>query len=301
MSGLKGRLAPYLMILPAWLWLAIFFVVPTVTMLSVSLMTGNDLDGFKQTFHFSTYADAWNDYHVQIVRSLVYGLIATVVCVLVGYPVAYWIAFYGGKHKSTLLFLLLLPFFVSFVIRTMAWETLLDDEGMVIRALKDLHLDGAFFGFMHFIGAVPDGVDRLTQTHLAVVGGLVYNFLPFTILPIYVSLERVSPSLLEASADLYGNKVKSFTKVVLPLSMPGVFAGVLLTFVPVASDYVTAQILGGGANTTMVGTKIDQLFNDQQYPSAAALSFILMALLLIGVFAYAKVLGTEEAMEMAAA
>jgi len=299
-SRLRGKLAPYLMVLPAWLWLAIFFVVPTVTMLSVSTMTGNDLDGFKQTFHFSTYADAWNDYHTQIVRSLIYGLVATVLCVLIGYPVAYWIAFYGGRHKSTLLFLLLLPFFVSFVIRTLAWETLLQDEGVVIKAMKHLHIDGAFFGFMHFIGAVPEHAHQITQTHLAVVGGLVYNFLPFTILPIYVSLERVSPSLLESSADLYGNKVTSFTKVVLPLSMPGVFAGVLLTFVPVAADYVTAQILGG-PGTTMVGTIIDQRFNSQEYPIASALSFILMALLLIGVFSYAKALGTEEAMEMAAA
>jgi spermidine/putrescine transport system permease protein len=297
MSGpqLRRRLTPYALILPGWLWLVIFFVVPTVTMLSVSTMTGNDLDGFKQTFHLSTYSDAWSQYHTVILRSLLYGLIATALCLLIGYPVAYWIAFRGGAHKSALLFLLLLPFFVSFVIRTQSWEFMLSDDGMVLDVLRTLHLEGALKA-IHLISS--DG--HITQTSTAVVGGLVYNFIPFTILPIYVALERIEPALLEASSDLYGSKAATFGKVVLPLSLPGVFAAVLLTFVPVASDFVNATILGGTSNT-MVGNIIQQQYTDLHYPTAAALSFILMAILLIGIFAYARALGTEDALAMAAA
>jgi len=283
---IRSRLTPYALVLPGWLWLVIFFVVPTVSMLSVSTMTGNDLDGFKQTFHVSTYKDAWTQYHTQIIRSLEYGLAATIICILIAYPVAYWITFRGGKYKSTLLFLLLLPFFVSFVIRTQSWQFMLDDHGMVLGLLRDLHLAGDH--------------TQILQTSTAVVGGLVYNFLPFMVLPIYVALERVDPALLEASGDLYANKVTAFRKVVFPLSLPGVFAGVLLTFVPVASDYVNAQILGG-ARTTMIGTVIQtEYFTNLNYPMAAALSFILMGVLLVGIFLYARLLGTDDVLEMAA-
>ena len=285
--SIRARLVPYGLIFPAWLWLVIFFVVPIVSMLSVSLMTGSDVDGFTMTWHWGTYADAWNEYHPLIVRSIVYGLIATGICLVVGYPVAYWIAFrVNPKYKSTFLFLLLLPFFVSFVIRTQTWGYMLDDHGMVLGLLRTVHLAG--------------GDTRILNTSVAVIGGLAYNFLPFTILPIYVSLERVQPALLEASADLYANKATSFLRVVFPLSIPGVFASVLLTFVPVASDYVNAQLLGGTTNH-MVGTAIEtEYVTNFNPPMAAALSFILMAVLLIGVFAYARALGTEEAMEMAA-
>jgi spermidine/putrescine transport system permease protein len=293
---LRRRLTPYALILPGWMWLVIFFVVPTLTMLSVSTMTGDDLHGFKQTFHFSTYSEAWSSYHVQIVRSLMYGLVATALCILIGYPVAYWIAFRGGRYKSALLFLLLLPFFVSFVIRTQSWEFMLDDHGMVLGILRPLHLIGP----LKAVGLL-DGSGHILQTSTAVVGGLVYNFIPFTILPIYVALERIEPALLEASSDLYGSKAATLGKVVLPLSLPGVFAAVLLTFVPVASDYVNATILGG-TKTTMVGNIIQtQYFTNLDYPTAAALSFILMGILLVGIFAYARALGTDDALAMAAA
>jgi spermidine/putrescine transport system permease protein len=284
----KARLAPYYLVLPGWLWLVIFFVVPLLFMLSVSTMTGNILDGFKQTWHLSTYVDAWNSYHTQIIRSLIYGLIATAVCLIIAYPIAYWIAFRGGRHKQVYLFLLLLPFFVSFVIRTQSWEFMLDDHGMVVGLLRTFGLVGSNF--------------HILQTPVAVIGGLIYNFMPFTVLPIYVALERVDPALLEASSDLYANKASAFLRVIFPLSIPGVFAAVLLTFVPVASDYVNAQILGGGTNTTMVGTIIEsQYLTNLDYPTAASLSFILMAVLLIGIFLYARLLGTEDAMEMAGA
>jgi spermidine/putrescine transport system permease protein len=285
--SVRARLVPYWLILPAWLWLAIFFVVPTLVMLSVSTMTGNLEDGFKQTFAFHTYVDAWNDFHVQFIRSIVYGLIATAICLLIAYPVAYWIAFRGGRHKSTLLFLLLLPFFVSFVIRTQSWNFILSDNGILLSPLKSW-------------GLLPDDF-AILQTPTAVIGGLVYNFLPFTVLPIYVALERVDPALLEASSDLYASKTAAFLRVVLPLSMPGVFAAVLLTFVPVAADFVNATILGG-TNTTMIGNVIQtQYFTNSDYPTAAALSFMLMGALLIGIFIYAKALGTDDVLEMAAA
>jgi spermidine/putrescine transport system permease protein len=286
-SRLGARLAPYLLVLPGWLWLALFFVVPTFFMLSMSTQTGDIVSGFRQTFHWQNYSDSWDQYHVQFIRSIIYGLIATALCVAIGYPVAYWIAFRGGAHKSSLLFLLLVPFFVSFVIRTQAWNTILSDDGIVVSRLKDVGIVGADF--------------HVLATAAAVVFGLTYNFLPFMVLPIFVALERMDPALLEASADLYGSKTATFTKVVLPLSMPGVFAGVVLTFVPAAADYVNAAILGG-THTTMIGNIIQtEYFTNLDYPTASALSFLLMGGLLIGVFAYARVVGSENALEMAAA
>ena len=283
---LGSRLAPYFLVLPGWMWLGLFFVIPTFVMLSVSTQTGDIVSGFKQTFHLRNYIDGWNLYHVQFVRSIVYGLLATLLCLVIAYPVAYWIAFRGGAHKSSLLFLLLLPFFVSFVIRTYSWNFILADNGMVLSPLKSWHLVGQDF--------------HILATSVAVVGGLTYNFLPFMVLPIYVALERVDPALLEASSDLYASKTAAFTKVVLPLSMPGVFAGVLLTFVPAASDYVNSSILGGTRNT-MIGNVIQtEYFVNLNYPTASALSFILMAALLVGVFAYARVLGTDDVLDMAA-
>jgi len=284
---LRGRLAPYFLILPGWLWLVIFFVVPVLAMLSLSTQTGDLIDGFRQTFHWQNYADGWNEYHVQFVRSVVYGGIATLLCIVIGYPAAYWIAFRGGRHKSSLLFLLLLPFFVTFVLRVVSWNFMLADNGIILQPLKDLHLVGSDF--------------HVLATSVAVVGGLTYNFVVFMILPIYVGLERIDPGLLEASADLYASRTASFLRVVLPLSLPGVFAGVLLTFVPAASDYVNASILGG-TNQYMIGNAIEtEYFTNTNYPMASALSFILMAALLIGVFAYAKVLGTRDVLDMAAA
>jgi spermidine/putrescine transport system permease protein len=283
---LTAVLAPYLLVLPGWLWLVIFFVVPTVIMLSVSTMSGNIADGFKQTFEWHNYSDAWSQYHVQFIRSLWFALVATLLCILIGYPVAYWIAFRGGAHKSSLLFLLLLPFFVSFVIRTQSWNYILSDNGMVVSRLRDWGLVSKNF--------------HILQTPVAVIGGLTYNFMPFMVLPIYVALERVDPALLEASADLYATKFTAFRKVVFPLSIPGVFAGVLLTYVPVAADYVNASILGGSTGTYMIGNIIQtEYFTNLDYPTAAALSFILMGILLVGVFIYAAVLGTDDVLESA--
>jgi spermidine/putrescine transport system permease protein len=282
-----ARLAPYYLVLPGWLWLALFFVVPVFVMLSVSTQTGDIVSGFRQTLHWQNYSDGWDSYHVQFIRSVEYGLIATALCLVIGYPVAYWIAFRGGAHKTSLLFLVLLPFFVSFVIRTQSWSFMLADDGIILSPLRDWGVISQDF--------------HVLATAAAVIGGLTYNFIPFMVLPIYVALERLDPALLEASADLYGSRVATFFKVVVPLSMPGVFAGSLLTFVPSSADYVNATILGG-AKTTMIGNVIQtEYFTNLNYPVASALSFILMAGLLIGVFAYARVLGSENALEMATA
>lgn len=261
------RLAPYLLILPGGLWLLIFLVVPMVFMASVSTQEGDMLNGFVQTFNLSTYGDALVQYRTQFLRSAGYGLMGTAVSIALAYPMAYWIAFKGGARKSTYLLLVLLPFFVSFVLRTVSWKFLLADDGMLLSPLKSM-------------GLVP-GDFHVLQTTVAVIGGLVYNYLPFMILPIYVALERVDPRVVEAAQDLYAPRREAFTKVVLPLSLPGVFAGVLMTFVPMTADYVNAGILGGPENT-MIGNIIQtEYLTNSDYPTAAALSFTLMAAMLI--------------------
>ena len=284
---MRSRLAPYLLILPGGLWLAVFFIVPMLAMVNVSLQSGSLETGFQQTFSFGTYADMVSRYHEQLIRSLVYGLVTTVLAVALAFPVAYWIAFHGGRHKSTYLFLILLPFFVTFVIRTISWQFLLADDGILLGRLKDW-------------GVLPQTFHVLA-TPYAVIGGLVYNFLPFMVLPIYVALERIDGSLLEAAADLYATRSEVFRRVVLPLSLPGVFAGVILTFVPAAADYVNASILGGSGQV-MIGNIIETLYiSNSQYPQASALSSILLAALLLGIFAYARALGTRDVLEASVA
>jgi spermidine/putrescine transport system permease protein len=287
MRRLRRAAVPYLLMLPGGLWLAIFFVIPVVALISLSTQQGDVVDGFTQTFHFANYANAWHNYQSQFLRSLLYGGLATILCAALGYPVAYWIAFRGGVHKSVYLFLLLLPFFVSFVLRTVSWQYFLADNGILLGPLKSW-------------GLVPENF-RILATGTAVIGGLTYNYLPFMVLPIYVALERIDVRLVEAAQDLYASRVSAFRRVVFPLSLPGVFGGVLLTFVPVVADYVNAAILGGTSNT-MIGNIIqDEFLQVQDYPTGSALSFMLMALLLIGMFSYARALGTENVLEAAAA
>ncbi|HET8601524.1 MAG TPA: ABC transporter permease [Segeticoccus sp.] len=283
---LRTALTPYALIFPGGIWLAIFFVVPMVVMLSLSLQSGSVEDGYAFTWNWHSYVDGLTNYHDQIIRSVIYGLSSTVIQIVIGFPVAYWIAFKGGRRKSVYLFLLLLPFLVSFVLRTISWQFLLSDNGMLLGPLKG-------------IGLLPEDF-RVLATPYAVIGGLAYNFLPFMVLPMYVALERIDPRVLEAAQDLYASRFQTFLRVVLPLSLPGVFAGVLMTFVPATSDYVNASVLGG-TNTTMIGNVIqNQYLITQDYPTASALSFTLMALLLVGIFAYARALGTEDVLEVAA-
>jgi spermidine/putrescine transport system permease protein len=284
---IRSALVPYLLILPGGLWLVVFFAVPLIFLISMSTQTGDVVSGFTQTFHWQNYVTGFSNYHNQLIRSLLYGGLATLLCIVLSYPTAYWIAFRGGARKSTYLFLILLPFFVSFVLRTISWQYILGDNGLVLQSLKSL-------------GVLPENF-HILATGAAVIGGLTYNYLPFMILPIYVALERIDFRVVEAAYDLYASRVQAFLKVIFPLSLPGVFAGVLLNFVPAASDYVNAAVLGG-PNNTMIGNIIqDEFLNLQNYPVGAALSFTLMAILLIGIFLYARALGTEQVLEAGAA
>jgi spermidine/putrescine transport system permease protein len=286
MNRVKRQLAPYFLVLPGGLWLLLFFAIPMIAMLSLSLQQGDVVYGYRFTFHWQNYTDAISGYHDQLIRSLIYAGAGTILLIVLAFPVAYWIAFYGGRRKPTYLFLLLLPFFVSFVLRTISWRQILTDDGPVLHPLKQ-------------IGVLPDSY-HLLGTPAAVIGGLVYNFLPFMVLPIYVALERIDPRVVEAARDLYASPALSFRKVVLPLALPGVFAGVLMSFVPMASDYVNSEVLGS-QSTTMIGQVIQHKYlQTSDYPTAAALSFILMAVLLVGIFAYARALGTEDVMKVAA-
>ena len=279
-TRIRKALAPYLLMLPGGGWLAVFFLVPIAIMASMSLQEGNLFDGFRLTWRFENYLEAISLYRVQFVRSLVYASIATVATLLVSYPLAYWIAFRGGRHKTTFLFILLLPFFVTFVIRTLAWQFILSDQGLLLGTLKEW-------------GVLPADF-HLLATAGAVISGIAYNFLPFMALPLYVALEKIDRSVVEAARDLYAGKTQVFLRVILPLSVPGVFAGVLLTFVPAVGDYLNASILGG-TSTTMIGNIIQlQFLTNAQYPTASALSFILITGVLILLFAYARFLGTRS-------
>ncbi len=268
----RSRLAPYLLVAPGILWLVVFFVIPTITLAQTSL---SGAEGGWTAYH-----KALTNYGVHFFRSFRYALTATLLALAMGYPLAYFIAFRSGKFKNLLLGLVVLPFFTTFLVRTFAWKTILNDGGPAVWLLQSLHLLGAG--------------GRLLDTTIAVVGGLTYNFRPFMILPIYVSLEKIDRRLVEAAEDLYSTPIAAFRKVVLPLSLPGVFAGSLLTFIPAMGDFINAQLLGS-PNQQMIGTVIQNQFLEvRDYPLAASLSFVLMAVITIGVLAYARVLGTED-------
>jgi spermidine/putrescine transport system permease protein len=275
----KG-LTPYLLLLPGIAWLVLFFVAPLGFLGYQSLQTGTFDTGYTFDWAFSNYWDAIRDYHEQFVRSFVYAGIATILALLVSYPLVYWIAFRAGRWKNVFLILIVAPLFVTYLVRTLAWLNILADEGPVVGLLRDLHILG------------PDG--RLLATSVAVVAGITYNFLPFMALPVYVSLEQIDGRLLEAAEDLYASKRQAFLRVTLPLSAPGIVAGTLLTFIPAAGDFINAQLLGT-PRQYMVGNVIQSKFLDVlDYPAAAALSFILMALILAGLLVYARVVGTER-------
>lgn len=282
-SRQRSKVAPYLMILPALAYLAIFFVVPFWSLFRTSLSTmGGSIYLPKLTFawDFGNYAHAFTAYQDQIIRSLVYSFTATVVSLLISYPLAYVIAFKSGRYKNLLLGLVILPFFVTFLVRTLAWKTILADGGIVVRTLDTIGM------------LPPEG--RLLSTSWAVIGGLIYNSMTFMILPLYVSLEKIDPRLLEASKDLYSSSFRAFRKVILPLSIPGVLAGSLLVFIPAVGDFINADYLGS-TQTTMIGNVIQKQFLVvKDYPGAAALSFVLMALILAGVLSYTRALGTED-------
>jgi spermidine/putrescine transport system permease protein len=277
---------PYALLTPGTAWLLVFFVVPMYYLAKMSLEQGL-FPIFSFSWAWNNFSDAVTEFKPQFLRSIEYAGIATAIALLISYPLAYWIAFRGGRWKNLFLLLVIAPFFVTYLIRTLAWETILADDGIVVRVLKDVHVLGA------------DG--RLLATSVAVIAGITYNFLPFMVLPLYVSLEQIDPRLIEAASDLYANPARSFARVTLPLSLPGVFAGVLLTFIPAGGDFINAQLLGT-PQQYMIGNVIQSQFLElRNYPTAAALSFVLMGAILVLVLIFARLLGTDRLTSGAAA
>jgi spermidine/putrescine transport system permease protein len=273
------RATPYLLLAPGILWLGIFFAIPMVFLGYQSLQSGL-LPNFEFTWEFANFSNAISDYHEQLIRSFVYAGLATVACLVLAYPLAYWIAFRAGPWRNLFLLFIIAPFFVTYLVRTLAWLNILADQGPVVGLLRDLHILG------------PDG--RLLATTFAVVSGITYNFFPFMALPLYVSLEQIDPRLLEAAKDLYSSSTQAFLRVTLPLSAPGIVAGTLLTFIPAAGDFINAALLGT-PNQAMIGNVIQAKFLESlDYPTAASLSFILMGTILIGLLIYARVVGPER-------
>ena len=279
--SLRKRLVPYGLLAPGGAWLLVLFLFPVGIMAYTSLKSGGLLSGgFRFTWEWGNYADALTQNRAYFLRSIGYSAIVTSAALLLAYPLAYWIAFRGGRWKSSLLLLVLLPFFVSFIIRTIQWKFILADDGIILGPLKDLGILSQSF--------------HVLATPFAVIAGITYNFLPFTTFPLYVALERIDRSLVEAAKDLYASSATAFWRVVFPLSLPGVFAAVILTFVPATGDYINAEILGN-PDTTMIGNIIQRKFLvTLDYPEAAALSIVLMIGMVILASIYARILGTED-------
>ena len=282
MSFPKVR-TPYLLLLPGFAFLFTFFILPIFNLAQTSTQTpvaGGDTGEYEQTLAFGNYIQAFVENKEQFGRSFMYASLATIFALAIAYPLAYAIAFKSGKFKNILLVLVVAPFFTSFLLRTVAWKQILGEEGFVVPGLRSLNIIGE--------------QTTLTSTSIAVVAGMTYNFLPFMTLPLYASLERIDPRTIEAAGDLYANGITAFRRVTVPLSMPGVVAGTLLTFIPAAGDYVNAAILGS-PNTKMIGNVIEsRYFKIVDYPTAAALSFTLMVAILILVTLYIRKAGTEE-------
>jgi spermidine/putrescine transport system permease protein len=323
----RRAVAPYVLLAPGLLWLALFYVYPAIQMFLVSLWTGNEQSGYELTFNFGIYGTALSEYWPWIARSIEYGGLATILAFALGLPLAYTIAFRGGAYKNILLFLVIAPFFTSFLLRTISWKIILADNGLLLGPLKD--------------AGILDPDFRLLATPAAVVAGITYNFLPFMTLPLYVALEKIDRRLIEAAEDLYAGPWRpqgtivgavvgglmglvvgavmgypvvpfaavgllvgalvgtflisqAFVRVTLPLALPGIFAGSLLTFIPAVGDFINAELLGN-PQAQMIGNVIQARYlKIVDYPTASALSFILMAAILIGVLVYTKLLGTEQ-------
>ncbi len=279
MSAWRRRIVPYGLMGPGAIWLVLFFVVPMYYMGQMALRSGSlETGGFTFTWQWSNFSDSLSGHEEQLVRSFLYAGSATLIALAIAYPLAYAIALRAGRWKLLLLFAVVAPFFTTYLIRTIAWKTILADSSPAVDVLQFLQL-------------VPqDG--RVLATGGAVVAGLTYNFLPFMILPIYASLERMDVRLIEAAKDLYASSTKAFLKVTLPITAPGIVAGVLLTFIPAVGDYVNALLLGG-TGQAMVGNVIQSLYLQQRdYPEAAALSFLMMLAILVVVAVYLRLAGT---------
>jgi spermidine/putrescine transport system permease protein len=274
----KG-VTPYLLLSPGMLWLGVFFLVPLGYLGYVSLQSGV-FPNFQFTWEFSNFSESISDYHEQLIRSFVYAGIATIACLLLAYPLVYWIAFRAGPWRNLFLLAIVAPFFVTYLVRTLAWLNILADEGPVVGLLQWTHVLGED--------------ERLLATTFAVISGITYNFFPFMALPLYVSLEQIDPRLLEAAKDLYASSTQAFLRVTLPLSAPGIVAGTLLTFIPAAGDFINAALLGT-PKQQMIGNVIQAKFlTSLDYPTAASLSFVLMAMILVALLVYARIVGSER-------
>jgi spermidine/putrescine transport system permease protein len=282
MSWIRRRLVPYGLMGPGLLWLILFFVVPMYFMARIALYEGSSTTGYEFAWNWGNFSDALTEFDTQFLRSFFYAGVATALALLIGYPLAYAIAFRGGRYKNLLLFAVVAPFFTTYLIRTLAWQTILSDQSFIVDTLRTVGL------------VAEDG--RVLDTSASVIAGLTYNFLPFMILPIYASLERIDQRLIEAAKDLYSSASTAFWRVTLPLTAPGVVAGVLLTFIPATGDYINAEFLGS-QNQAMIGNVIQSKYLViTDYPAAAALSFVLMALILAMVVLYIRFAGTEALM-----
>ncbi len=284
---MSRRWTPWLFAGPGLLWLVIFFVIPLINQGGVSVMSGDPEAGYDLTWTWSVYSDAIKEYDTQFLRSFGYAGVATLVDLLIAFPLAYFIAFKAGRYKNFLLLLVVLPFFTSYVLRTVSWQLILSDNGFVVDRLKDVGLVGES--------------GRLLATRTAVIAGIAYNFLPFMVLPLYVALDKLDGRLIEAATDLYASRWTAFRKVTLPLAVPGIFAGSLLCFIPATGDFINAALLGT-PKQYMIGNVVQSKYlNVLDYPTAAALSFILMTLILIGIAVYGRILGTQNLTEAAGA
>ena len=284
----RGRWTPYLLLLPGLLWLVVFFVLPTLSLASQSLQTGTVDEGYTLTWNWQTYVDALTQYWPQFLRSFIYAGLATALALVLGYPLAYFLAQKAGRWRNLLLVAVIAPFFTSFLIRTLAWQIILNNDGAVTSFARATHLTD-LLQWLHLTST-----DVLMSSPFAVICGLTYNFLPFMILPVYANLERLDPRMVEAAGDLYASPTEAFRRVIWPLSLPGVVAGTLLTFIPAAGDFINSRLLGS-TQTVMIGQVIDgQFLQVLDYPTAAALSFLLMLTIIVLVALYVRRSGTEE-------
>lgn len=281
----RRRLIPWMFALPGLLWLLLFFAIPLINQAQVSLMSGDPEAGYTLTWAFDTYTNAISDYHEQFLRSFLYAGVATIVDLIIAFPLAYFMAYKAGRWRNVMLLLVVLPFFMSYVLRTVSWQLILADNGWVVERLRD-------------VGLVSEN-GRVLATGTAVIAGIAYNFLPFMVLPLYVALERIDRRFVEAATDLYASRATAFRKVTLPLAIPGIFAGSLLVFIPATGDYINAALLGT-SKQYMIGNVVQSKFlNVLDYPTAAALSFILMTVILVGIALYSRLLGTRNLTEAA--
>lgn len=282
----RRRFTPAALLSPGMIWLLLFFFLPLFTLFKKSLSSKPSRFAAPEfTWEWGNYSTAFLQYGEQFQRSFVYAGIATLVALALAFPLAYVIAFRGGKWKNFWMGIVMVPFFTNFLIRTLAWKTLLGSDGPLS------FLIGSHTDILGISVGIPD---QLLRTPIAVVGGLVYNFLPFMVLPLYVALEKIDPKLIDAARDLSANTFVAFRKIVLPLAMPGIFAGSLLVFIPAAGDFVNSYYLGS-TKTTMIGTVVqNQFLNQNDFPVAAALSFVFMLIVLVLFIAYSSVFDAED-------